>query len=331
MPRHLHVSPTEKSPRIFRPLILGIAATAALATAAVAQTTTTLNFTSPTFDKNGYPFSGDGGGPRKGANLFAAFDTPGAFDDRDSTFIVGFDTAGLVQTGLGASNYTITSATFTLSLDFSAGDRLMFDGSYDSINTYTSTGAATGGDDPGRAIELYGAGYRGGYTTLSVQENSPIVENFSSDEGVRFIYPTDFKNGATRDVSNNLRDQFDTVPFAIGQVAPEDLNSDGTIKAFAKITFTLNLANPDVVAYLQEALNVGRLTLVASALLSGSQGGAVTYPVIETKETVGGVAPALNMQVIAVPEPSSILATLTAVGTFAAAWRPRRRLAPLTA
>lgn len=296
-----------------------------MVTACFAQITT-IDFNSPTFDKNGYPFSSEGGGPRSAAFVFGAIGSPGEFDDRDSQMIVGFSTGGVVPSGRGQQNYTILSATFTLSLDFSAADLVVFDGTYDPISSYTSTGEAEPGDDLGRSIELYGVGYRNGFTATSISETTPIIAGDNPlAEDSRNIFATDFVGGVARDVSNNIRDAFDTVPFAIGQVAPADLNPDGTIKDNANIVFTLNLANPDVVAYLKNALNVGRLNLIASSLHLGAQGEDVTYPVFQTKETLAAVPARLDMQVIVVPEPRAGSLAIVGAAVFAC-WRNRRRL-----
>lgn len=136
-----------------------------------------------------------------------------------------------------------------------------YDGTYDPRSTYDpTTGGPINGDDPGRSIELYGAGYRNGFTPSSVlEEHSICAARRPAAEGVRNIFATDSVGGGSRDVSSNFRDAFDPVPFAIGQVAAGDLNSDDTMKGDIDVVFALNLLNLDVVSYLQTGLDGGRL------------------------------------------------------------------------
>ncbi|RYD75977.1 MAG: hypothetical protein EOP84_17490 [Verrucomicrobiaceae bacterium] len=235
-----------------------------------------------------------------------------------------FDTSGIVQSGLGASNYVILSATFTLQISF--GDAVFFDGTYDPINTYGASGEPINGDDQGRPMELYGAGFRNGFTSATITENLGFGV---PGEGTRNIYATDFNlgssiNGPSRDVSNNIANAFDPIPFAIGQVAPSDL-TDGFVDEDADVVFTLNLANPDVLRYLQLSLNDGRVSFLATSLHQASQGGEVTYPNFYTKENLlDGLPGRLDIQVQVVPEPSPGITALLGFGVMVAFWRGGR-------
>jgi hypothetical protein len=230
---------------------------------------------------------------------------------------------------LGAANYQIQSATFTLTL--MTGDAVVFDSTYDSYTTYDpATGAPVNDLDAGRPIELYGAAFRNGTTKEFTDENLPFGN--SGIEGGRNIYATDFDlgaslNGANRDVSNNIDDLFDALPFAIGQALAADLNPDGTIKEDTNIVFTLNLNNPNVVKYLQLSLDAGSVDFMVTSLHGGAQGGAVTYPDFYTKESFGaGALPGrLDMQVV-IPEPSAITFLLCSFGLFVGRWRGRQAL-----
>ena len=285
-----------------------------------------VNLSAPSIDKNGYPFSPSGGGPRTSAFTFAAIGSSG-FDDRDAQFFNRFQTSGLVPTGQGAANYQILSATFTLSIF--AGDGLVFDGTYDPISTFDASGNPINGDDPGRPMELYGAAYRNGITREQVTE---ILAYGPTGDGTRNIYATDFLagaslNGTNRDVSNNISAAFNPSPFAIGQVAPADLNPNGTVKDDADVVFTLNLANLDVLRYLQLSLNAGTIDLVATSLHNAEQGGAVVYPEYYTKENlIDGLPGRLQLQVIVIPEPSAVTMLLCSFGLIVGCWRGRQAL-----
>ena len=288
----------------------------------------TVDINTPTMDKNGYAHSSSGGGPRVGAFIFGAVGEENT-DDRASQFFNRFNTALSVPSGLGADNYQIQSATFTLTL--MTGDALVFDGTYDSFTTYDpTTGAPVNDLDAGRPIELYGAAFRNGTTKAFTDENLPFGN--ANIEGGRNIYATDFNlgaslNGVNRDVSNNIAELFDALPFAIGQVLAADLNPDGTIKEDANIVFTLNLNNPNVVKYLQLSLDAGTIDLVATSLQIAEQGGAVVYPEYYTKENlIDGLPGRLQLQVIVIPEPSAVTMLLCSFGLIVGCWRGRQAL-----
>lgn len=268
-----------------------------------------LSMSAPTLDKWVYPFASSGGGPRTTVPVFGAIGNVGTFDDRDGQFLTGFDLGGQIPSGQGANNYAVTSVRLTLALNFAAADLVVWDGTYDPINTYDpATGAPINGDDAGRPIELYGVGYRNGFTALSLAENSAYAPPGDATlEGIRNFFASDYAGGSARDVSNNFRDAFDPVPFAIGQVAPGDLNGDGTMKDGALITFDLNLANPDVLAYVRAALDMGRLNLLATSLHPASQGGPATRPEFDAKELgLAGTPASLEIQGAVVPEPGAL-------------------------
>ena len=271
---------------------------------------TIVNYDAPTLDKWVYPFASNGGGTRTSAPVFGAVGgTAGSFDDRDGQMLVGFDTAADVPTGLGSSSYLITSARLTLTMNINAADSVVYDGTYDPISTLDpATGAPINGDDAGRPVELYGVGYRNGFTATSLTENSAYAFGDPTAEGVRNFYATDFLNSLARDVSNNVRDGFDPSTFAVGQVDSSGLNGDGTIQGDTDMVFTFNLSLPGVVAYLQQALNLGRLNLMATSMHQASQGGPATRPEFDTKELgLAGTPARLFLEVQVVPEPSTAL------------------------
>lgn len=286
-------------------------------------------YSQPTLDKWVYPFASNGGGLRTSAPTFGAVGgDAGLWDDRDAQFLAGFNTSVEVPAGLGAASYQVVSAQFTITMNINSANMVVFDGSYDPIATYDSAneGAPINGDDAGRSIELYGVGYRNGFTATSMVENSPFAFGDPTLEGVRNFYATDFLSGSARDVSNNVRDGFDPLPFAVGQVAPAFLNLDGTIMDQDDILFTLNLANPDVLSYLASGLHLGRVNLMVSSMHSASQGGPATRPEFDAKELgLAGTPARFSLEVNVVPEPST--AALLAAGAGILLRRFRRRQA----
>jgi hypothetical protein len=283
--------------------------TLALALAAPAANAAQITFASPSGDRWMYPFNG-APGTRPNGPTFGAPGVP-SFDDRDAQVLVQFDTSGLIPSGAGPSSYTISSARLTMQLQTGVAE---YDPSYDLQTTYAGLDED---EDAGRPFELYGAGYRSGFTTLTFAETSPFASGSPVAENVRNAYANDFAGGVTRDVSNNVALGFDPTPFALGAVSgvlPGGAVPDGSI-----VTFDLALT-PDVVAYLQGRLDVGRVDLMLSSLHAAAQGGPITYPVWWLKEGGAATAPALTLDVQVVPEPAA--GALAALGlAFVAAGR----------
>ncbi|MGV3533025.1 MAG: PEP-CTERM sorting domain-containing protein [Chthoniobacteraceae bacterium] len=319
-----------------------LASAAALSTAS-AQINYSVNDSVPEMDKWMYPFAsgGNGGGTRSPASTFAAVGETN-FDDRDAQFFTGFRTGGTVPAGQGAENYRILSATFTLTiarqeLQGEPGPGFIYDSTYDSIITYGVGGVPLNDLDPGRPLELYGAGYRNGFSSDTILENTPFASGpvQSPAKSIRNIYATDFQlgssiNGSPRDVSNNIAEGFEAVPFAIGQITDDDLDSEGMPFDDALVTFTLNLGNPDVVRYLQSSLDEGFVAFMATSLHVASQAGPSVYPTYYSDDDLSGSAPGhLQMQVQVVPEPSAVTMALCGFGLFVACWRGRRVVANL--
>jgi len=272
------------------------------------------SFTSPSEDRWMYPFSGSPG-LENAASIFGAVGSDG-FDDRDGQLVVEFDTASQIAAGQGAANYQITSARLTLYLKPEGQQGTwQYDSTYDGVDTYT--GAATDGD-AGRPLELFGAGYRNGFDTVSFLETSPFGSG--PTEGTRNAFANDNAGGVTRDVSNNVAGNFEVSPFAIGTIAglAEGANAPGG----AEVIFDLDLT-PDVLAYLQNRLDLGAVDLVLATLHASSFGGAATYPRIETKEGTAGFAPRLELDVTIVPEPGTALLLVAGLSGLAVAGRRR--------
>lgn len=268
--------------------------------AAASSAQTSVSFASPTFDRWNYPFNTSVPlGSRTAASTFSSGFVPGMFDDRDAQFLNSFITAGDFAPNQGASNYIITSATATATL---IGGEFHYESSL-----------ANGG-----SIDLFGTAFRNGLNAFAYGDDLPYSFGDPTLEGVRNAYATDNLGGSLRDVSNNIRDGFTPTPFAVGQIVGE---TSGTtvIGAGQTVEFTLDLNNPDVVSYLQNALNQGIVSLSLTSTHVAAQGGPLAFPVFGTNE--GGAPVTLDLTVQIVPAPASI--ALLGLGGLAAIRRRR--------
>lgn len=284
---------------------------AALATAAALGTgiasAATATFNSPSLDKWVYSNALDsGGGGSDVARVYANLGTDE--DDRLSGMLVGFNTTSSITRGLGASSYAITSVKLTLTLAYVDG--FIYDPTYDSYRTYLDTGDPNylPDTDPGRPVEVFGVGLRNGYAALfgssvsgtKYTENAPVITN-----GTQNVYPVGFDSqGIAYDVSDNVSQGKEAFSFGVGTsdiVTPGQPYLQGD-----QITFTLEISNPAVLAYLQEGLNTGVIGLFVSSLQNVSgQSAAPNYPRFLTKENELGsaFAPKLEITYAIVPEP----------------------------
>lgn len=266
--------------------------------AAAASAQTTVSYSAPNFDRWNYPFNFTPG-IRTAVSTFSSGIIPGQFDDRDAQFLNSFITAGDFNPGLGALNYLITSATATATL---TGGEF----------SYSSTFAEGG------SIDLFGTGFRNGLNAFAYGDSFAFSFGDPTLEGVRNAYATDNAGGSLRDVSNNTRDGFAPTPFAVGQIVGETTGTTVTGSG-QLVEFTLDLANPDVVSYLQNALNTGILSLSITSTHTAAQGGPIVFPVFGTNE--GGSPMTLDLTVEIVPTPAST----ALIGLGALAGLRRRR------
>ena len=247
-------------------------------------------FDEPTLDRWMYPFN-QCPGCKHFASIFAALTKEGfvrEFDNRDSQMLIGFDTSAVIPTDLGRDSYFILSATVTLTV---LSDQTF---GYDpTVDPYTSWLDPNDPNyepdpDPGRPVELFGANFRYGWTAVTFPEDGPFCEGcncFEYCKYVRSVYPIDFDdNGEPRNVSNNFDEQFDPVPFAIG--LNDGLNPGDPVPLDTELTYEINISDPFIQAYLQEALDQGMLDLVIASIFPAEfqQGG--TFPKFYTKENV---------------------------------------------
>lgn len=245
------------------------------------------DFTAPDADRWNYPFNATPG-TRESSPSFGAILIDG-FDDRDSQFLVAFDTDGQIPSGLATDQYHITSVTMTAVV---ANDlQFTYDDSYDPFASYLDAldPDFVADTDPGRALELFGVGFRNGESRATWTETSsfggaPVV---IPSQGARNAFGAEFDAlGIATDVSNNLKDRFDPTPWAIGTTGA--VSPGALVPVDSEFTFEVDLCVPGVREYVRDSLAEGRVLLTITSLQAaagGPDGGTgVVYPIWYARE-----------------------------------------------
>ena len=219
--------------------------------------------------------------------------------DRLGYYLVAFDTRAQVDPAAGP--WEVVSARLTIyminSSNFSPADGVRYDPTPDVVASY-GPGATITDADPGRPFELFASGLADGLT-YDAWRNAGAPVSFG---GVNASLPIDFDAaGQPRDVTNNVQDGFDTAPLALGLAETTYVGSDGSarIADTSAMFFDLDIARPDVAAYLADGLADGWVALNVSSLhdvgVFGS--GGEVYARWATMETFGFPDPALELTV----------------------------------
>jgi hypothetical protein len=251
---------------------------------------------------------GDLDGARGSASVYGAYGSYDYvaqgydFDDRHAQVFLDFDTTSIAPPGHGAANYQV--GPLSVRLVVNENNAFLYDPTPDSLASFT------GGEpdsDLGRPLELFGVGYQGGSTASTFFENSPyITGTYQQTNGVNVIkgrrnaFALDFVGGLPRDISNNVEEGFAVQPWAVGEIpgyadyfgelVSQPLSPGAAVPYDSVVTFQVNLSRPEVRAYVQQALNVGRLRFMVSSLkeYSYSAGGGAPsgggFPSFYTKE-----------------------------------------------
>lgn len=232
---------------------------------------------------------------RPAGSTFATFGDEAGVDTRHAQHLLGWSTAALIPTHRGPASYLIRGARLTLTIN--RGNLFTCDPTHDDFRTYLATNDAHHLPDPdaGRPVELFGVGFRHGFDAATFGQCSP----FGNGEvtGRNAYAMSWFTDGTWIDVSNNVGKTndafppFEAVPFAVGQTtnaAPGE-----PVPAGAKMTFSLNLADPFVLGYLRTGLNEGRLRFAVSSLhTSSGPAGPPSFPDFATRFNEAVVEPA---------------------------------------
>jgi hypothetical protein len=263
-----------------------------------------LSFDEPARDRWNYPFSATPG-TRTNATIFGATGIEG-FDDRDGQFIVGFDTAGEIPTGLGAGAYRVVSARVTLVIDNDL--QFVYDDTADELASFFDPADPEYVEDttPGRPIELYATGYRNGFTIQNWEETSvfggpPIV---IPAEGARNAFAA-FYAGVDDvvDLSRQVRERIESTPLAIGQT--DGVAVGELVPAETVFTFDIDTCAPGAKSFFDASFDAGKVNLTVTGMHSAELG-STEFPSFFTRENalspILGYAPQLELTVIAVDD-----------------------------
>jgi len=237
-----------------------------------------------------YPFNLEPAN-RDSASTFAAFGNIGSFDTRDGQYLIGWNLSNSIPPWQGARNYLISRVRVTLTINGDPNQPYYaYSGTLRDYRTYfpTNDPRYLPSADPNCAIELYGAGFRGAFTNASgtvipyAATNFPqagpfFVKSGGGDYTNRVAYAACYDtNGVLVDVSDNVGDNgtnevanpFEVAPFAIGKNA--DYTPGELMPEASTLTFDLNLDDPLIYGYVQQSLNQGNLSLMASSLVNAN-------------------------------------------------------------
>ena len=284
-----------------RVLILALLA----ASPAVAESFDVL-FDQPSIDRWMYPFNASPG-TRSTFSVFGSDrEVPTQFDARDGQVLLAFDTDLVIPPGGTTAGYVVRSAEVTLQVANNLVFRL--DTTADPFTNFlpSSDPRFTVDADPGQPIELFGVGFRGGWSETNFVENAPFANAGASflSPGVRNAFAAEVDStGVASDVSNNPRQSFKPKPFAIGTVT--GLASGALVPQDSIVRFQVDVADAGIQTYLRRGLDRGRLFVAVSALTLVQQQ-AGDFPVFYSKENALvafglAQAPRLRIKVDTVP------------------------------
>ena len=259
----------------------------------------TASYDTSTLDRWNYPFNGSPG-TRLELPAFGAIELPG-FDDHDAQVLIGFDTSGDIPAGLGAERYRVVDATVTLTV--LNGNDFPYDDTYDSYTTYGSLGTDP---DAGRPINLFLTGYRDGFDQTTYGESTAFGFNPDVEpaQGSRRAYAAIFEQpGVATDVSNNLKEQFEAVPLAIGTT--DTLNPGDSVPADTTFEFSFSPCGIGTNGELARMLDLGEVRFSVTNLIAavgGPDGGdEQNYPIFYPRENpvaqLLGYTPTLELTV----------------------------------
>jgi hypothetical protein len=240
-------------------------------------------YSEPTLDRWMYPFNGSPGS-RFEMTTFGAVDNEG-FDDHDAQVMLGFDTSSEFMSGLGADQYRILEITVKMTV--SNDDGFEYDDSYDPFDTYGVL-ASFPDTDPGRPINLFLPGYRDGYDQSTYFENTVfgLVPDVAPAQGLRHAFAAIFDtDGVATDISNNIKEQFDANPLAIGTT--DAVTPGNLVPADTEFSFSFVPCDPASRAELERMLDRGEIRFMITSLApasGGPDGGEGDYPIWYARE-----------------------------------------------
>ncbi len=284
---------------ISTPILMMTLASASISHAQVFE----VDYSAPSLDRWMYPFNGSPG-TRLSASSFGAVELEG-FDDHDAQLMLGFFTGEDITTGLATTEYQILSATVTITN--TNADEFRYDSTYDTHDTYMFFDESLD-TDPGRPVHLWAVGYRNEYDASSFGEYTVFggTPDVDPAQGARNAFAAYFPNTESEatDISNNLKEEFDATPMAIG--FNNSLATGDDVPADTTFTFEISLCDPAIQEYLSQGVSNGEVRFAVTSLhtAAGGDGGGqgdIQYPFWYTRENpiaqIFGYAPTLNLRV----------------------------------
>lgn len=258
----------------------------------------THTFPMPADDRWHYPFN-FGGGERPTASLFSSLGTGvpsfNNFNDRDGQMLVAWDTSAVITPALGAQNYPIRAVTIIITnepgaiwpIDLTPDEWYTYD--VNNSGSVNADGVPRGepGDsdgestdaDPGRPIELFGAGFGPVYRlepgfSNTWTEASPYVGGSNTAYAPRDPFPFVYDPAGTPlHVEDNVQvTHFTPTPWAVG--VPQGYTPGSQTTPFdIRFSIDLSLSSDRVREYFQQQLDLGRVAVCITSLMDTVQGG----------------------------------------------------------
>jgi hypothetical protein len=258
----------------------------------------TAGFPTPSIDRWMYVFN-QSPGTEAEARVFSPYPYQfGYFDNRDGQFLVGWDTAGSgVATGQPPSHYRILSATVTVRV--SGNNFFQYDPTYDSYLTYPPsppTGtppyppAPQADTDTGRPIEMFVCGYRNGYvagpTAGAGQQVFTQTSSYATGPAFpsvekRNVFPGQYNaSGVLVDVSNNVDNQFEARPIAVGVARtnseqPVAVAPGAYVPVNTDMEFSIDVHQREVIDAMRQGLSQGRVEFLITSLALTEQASSI--------------------------------------------------------
>lgn len=255
-----------------------------VASCAFGQEQVDVTFDSPHGDRWNYPFNPTPGA-RPTASVFGNDAGSPLFDNRDGQMTLLWNTDPAVPGGRVRNAYFVQSCRVIL--EYSSDLSIAYDFTTDPWQNFVDESDRNyiPDADPGQPIEIFGTGFRNGYSLASWEEDAPYTVKGMSllDPGVRNAYALGFNDvGQFVDVSNSVREEWSPDPFATGFI--EGLGAGELIPVGSQLIFDLAIDNPLVQGYLQQSVSDGRLSLSVTSLAEVVEQGSV-FPAFYCKES----------------------------------------------
>ncbi len=292
-----------------------------------------VHFCWPTLDRWMYPYNTENG-CQPDIAVFGGLTTDGVFDpmfdNRDAQMLIGFNTSvpepapelcpvslpepcdpsvTPVAAGQGPDNYYVTWARVTVTV--LSDLTFAYDPTPDPWQSWLPPADPdyVPDPDPGRPVELFGTAFRHGWSASTFPENGPYCDNCNCFppnicKMTRSAFPTDAATCGVRDISNNVDDRFDAVPFAVG--VNDTLTPGQLVPKETELTFDIQIGDDCIQDYLQASLDEGMLDFVIASIFPAEQQQEGTYPKFFSKENllvVAGFVEATRLDMTVLPGP----------------------------